>query len=638
MGRPCRCCKPAISKLPDTPYGRCPCTPWEISSNFNEPDPYGLGDDDHCMQNWLCLNDDKENGDQEFIDGCYDSYKHGQINYHKYWSPDTCDISGELQEYAGYVKFPPATWCIKNPDDPSSLNEPDCGQTSVIISKIIHIGSPATIDVGLHADAPAGECETTDKSDAVSYEAEPGWYEIAYSYTEYTKVVRKWVCWDIFDANGEKQGEDCAWHEMDDDHVTKVHAAYVRKFVDIVYDDPDKERPANDENGNPIGYPDGPTGTKHYWDRGVANPADKEPAADGIGCCGSYRCFKTDNQEKGELGLLYGTSPLNGWAGLDDNYKVRTKPLLAPFEVEMAALPFDFGGDGKESWEVPHIYVSSSTMTKGAVTRETACTRLETFSAIAHFEGGSSAESSIAAFEFTFTRSGEPDIWPEGSEEHKKALDVLDEDIIQKGNCEARFPEGIEENIDRYWGGEWDCEDPLLMRGCISEGVKKWRKLQELGCLCPSMVWDANGTVMDVDCAYKGCQSLTLKDVRTLWEYNPDKARKALCPEPSNEVIDCEQQFAEIAPFQDVEGGATDEGTGQSTGEAGDFSRGIKTHSFNGEWRMDWPLPYDAGLTDKEFEWEDEQCREYGYKGYLRGAPSCGRGAWSFCHEGGGCY
>ena len=68
MGRPCRCCKPAISKLPDTPYGRCPCTPWEISSNFDEEQFTGRWS--NCWQRWFCLNDDKENGDQEFIDGC----------------------------------------------------------------------------------------------------------------------------------------------------------------------------------------------------------------------------------------------------------------------------------------------------------------------------------------------------------------------------------------------------------------------------------------------------------------------------------------------------------------------------------------------------------------------------------------
>ena len=43
----------------------------------------------------------------------------------------------------------------------------------------------------------------------------------------------------------------------------------------------------------------------------------------------------------------------------------------------------------------------------------------------------------VGSFEFTFTPKGDPDIWPEGSDEHERALKIITEDVLRADteNC-----------------------------------------------------------------------------------------------------------------------------------------------------------------------------------------------------------
>ena len=520
MGRPCRCCR-GKKMPPDSVIGRCPCTPWEISverfilATSLDYERKGV----KCYQEWWCADDGKEGGNQDLVDLCAEDL--GMTNRRVYWAPEICEPVGELQEYAGYVKLPPSPQCLQNSDDPSSANTLKCGNANLVISKIIHIGTKATVEINLEADSQAGECQAQARNESISYEAEPGWYEIAYSYSEIVKSKQVWGPIGggvMYDANGEAQasegtGEE-GWTEVFDDYATPVHAAYIRKFVAT---DPNKALT--------MSFGEDPEAYRR--EILFSNPADKLPAAQRLICCNQFQCQSLE----GQAATFYGTSPL-----VDDGLSADVVP-----------------------WDVPNIYMKHGTDVKsmdlsnhrhdvfryfdtgGMYTTpdeygSTTCARVETFSAIAHFEGAQSAEARIAAFEFTFTPSGdhEPDIWPEGSEAHKRALKIITEDVVRTEGPNCQTYEEMLAVLDNVWG---DPTEPYV--------YERLEKLKEDGCLCYGEVYDANGTISYVDCSYLGCQDLTPKDIRTVWTYNESEARKAMCPEPSNEVIDCVDQFVE---------------------------------------------------------------------------------------------
>ena len=607
MGRPCRCCR-GKKMPPDSVIGRCPCTPWEISVERIQL-PTALDYDRKgvkCHQAWWCADDGKEGGNQDLVDSCAEFWG---TNRRTYWAPEICEPVGELQEYAGYVKLPPSPQCLQNSDDPSSTNTPKCGNANLVISKIIHIGTKATVAINLHADSQAGECQAQARNESISYEAEPGWYEIAYSYSEIVKSKQVWGTsggQTMYDANGEISAHSSGvegWQEVFDDYATPVHAAYIRKFIAA---DPNKVF-AMSFGADPEAY------SKEVL---FSNPADKLPAAQRLICCNQFQCQSLEGQE---TAALYGASPLVQWGLTGD---------VVPWDVPNIYMKYGTDVKSKDlsnhEHDVFRYFDTDGSIVSPDKYGSSTCARVETFSAIAHFEGAQSAEARIAAFEFTFTPSGdhEPDIWPEGSEAHKRALKIITEDVVRTENCQTY--EEMLAVLDNVWG---DPTEPDV--------YQRLEKLKEGGCLCYGEIYDANGTISGVHCSYLGCQDLTPKDIRTVWTYNESEARKAMCPEPSNEVIDCGDQFVE---------------TDVDSGRPGLDDEGITTHGFDATWRMtgdayrQWlsgvkPPRYDPygrkGLS--HYEWEKDQCQQLGYDDVHRGQPPCGRGAWKLCYEE-GCF